>query len=50
MKLKVIKTYSDKYTGETILEGRRISETEERGLELIKAGVAEKIPDKKPKE
>ena len=43
MKIKIIKTYSDKYTGETVEAGNTIEKPKERAQELIKAGVAEPI-------
>lgn len=42
MKVKVIKTYSDKYTGETVEAGRTLEITAERAKELLNAGVIEK--------
>jgi hypothetical protein len=38
MKLKVIKTYTDKYTKQLVNEGSTITESDERGKELIEKG------------
>ena len=43
MKVKVIKKYSDKYTGELKTAGQTIETTPERAKELIDAGVCKEI-------
>ena len=42
MKLNVIKTYSDKYTGETVDAGKTIEVDAGRAKELLAAKVVEK--------
>ncbi len=48
MAVKVIEQYRDKYNGNLMLVGRKLTNlTPEREKELLDAGVVEKIPTKK---
>lgn len=52
MRLKVIRAFSDKYTDEFHPIGSELTVPDDRGSELVKAGVVEIIPEavtEKPK-
>ena len=49
MKVKVLKDFKDKYTGEYYKAGATITVTEERFNEILTVGkLVETIPEKKP--
>lgn len=49
MRVKVIKRYADKYTGELMEEGRKLELSPERVEELINGGYVEEVKEKPKK-
>lgn len=45
MRVRVIQAFSDKYTDEFYVPTRELDVTDDRGAEMVKAGVVEIIPE-----
>lgn len=47
MRVLVVEAFSDKYTDEFYILGRELDVTDDRGSEMLDAGVVEIIPESK---